>query len=584
MILHISTIIEQIIRRMCNYQIETSLIHDRSDSCMLPKIWNEWINKTFMDEQAQQHLATDEDGMCVFHSKHEEFKRINQSDTQLLSLIEFCNETAHIKIIDLRGVIIYTDKPVFSLQDLNLTKDLNLCNAVAFSPITISNCNFDSGVFLDNVQFISELIIQDSTFSGRFTAHDMTQFLGHVRMKEVVFADSFDIKDSYFKQQINLSGVRFENQAIFDGVQFAGENMYSHFNIIAHDYLSFDGSSFQGPVEFEKCEIAGEANFRHTYFEDRFHFTAPIVTGKVNFLGEDEEHPIFENPVEMVLYESSFRDAGQIVFENANLTALDGDTKAQLSELRQHNRVVLGRGTQVYKFIFYESYPYTAFNKLFLEDLLSKIRQYSDHNDINSFEFSMRKVDEDLIVTFFTDGYISELDFKSTQFRSVRDMIQSQVSDYTSQYLSLNMYSLVKQGVQAAFDEQLDKGILTQNIHVDTLILTAEHVNAIEARTMIISELSNSSIKVNLLNLKNDPKFDLSEEYFRLLKEQLSEGFDRNEELVSELSEKIREINNLSDPGTKYDQLVDFLGASGIAMARSVGGATIFHILKLLIN
>ena len=60
---------------MCNYQIETSLIHDRSDSCMLPKIWNEWINKTFMDEQAQQHLATDEDGMCVFHSKHEEFKR-----------------------------------------------------------------------------------------------------------------------------------------------------------------------------------------------------------------------------------------------------------------------------------------------------------------------------------------------------------------------------------------------------------------------------------------------------------------------------------------------------------------------------
>ena len=119
---------------------------------------------------------------------------------------------------------------------------------------------------------------------------------------------------------------------------------------------------------------------------------------------------------------------------------------------------------------------------------------------------------------------------------------------------------------------------------MDTLILTAEHVNAIEARTMIISELSNSSIKVNLLNLKNDPKFDLSEEYFRLLKEQLSEGFDRNEELVSELSEKIREINNLSDPGTKYDQLVDFLGASGIAMARSVGGATIFHILKLLIN
>ena len=261
---------------MCKHEYQIPNFKADSNICYLPKIFAE---HNILGTEIPFKLPHDDMDMCLFHSNQRAFKEKFDLPKVLDRFIDYCNEHK-FELIDLRGIILDIADPI-SLEGKTILREINLCKAKITAPFSIVNCHLHGDVFLDQAIFTNILSIEDSTFSGNFTATGGTVFNKNVHLSNVQFADLFDISHSNFMSQVNFHPVTFNGRTIFDNVAFRGQRSFIYFKLTSRDTIEFNQTIFDGQVQFENCVFDGDVIFQDTKFNDPLYFANPDIGGTV---------------------------------------------------------------------------------------------------------------------------------------------------------------------------------------------------------------------------------------------------------------------------------------------------------------
>ncbi len=378
----------------------------------------------------------DDEGYCIFHSHHREWKIENHIEDYFYQFFDVMSKDKEQKEIDFRGALLYHNEGIV-ISESTTYKTLNLCSTHFETNLSFENSHFGGDVYLDAAKVEGIFTIEQCNFSDNFTAIQDVEFHSTVYLKGVTFSDLFDVQQAQFKGQVNITDVSFNGYTVFDRAIFKSEQTgFSYFKCFFNDYTSFKGTEFHGPVQFENCIFNGETQFVKTLFKSEFYFALPEIKTNVFFKGASEDQPIFENEIEMQLSLDSFEGAAQLVFEHANLVFLDRVTKNKLAELKANRKIVLGKGTMVFRFSFQETFLYGELDEILILDLLTTIKHYFTKKLARHFEFVLSQKGEDLVVTFFSDDYMRADDFKRDNMLIIRELSSGlDVKDSTDKYL-----------------------------------------------------------------------------------------------------------------------------------------------------
>ena len=572
---------------MCNYQYQIPYFKNKSNQCTIPQFFEQY---KIVSSENEYTLLHDENGLCLFHSHDTVFKLNNDFEETLKGYIDFCN-SQKMEMIDLRGIVICA-KEEFQLRNITLLRELNLSKSRIVSPFSVIDCHFHGDLFFDQVICTNLFSIEQTSFSGTFTAMGGTVFNKNVNFSDVTFNGLFDIRDANFMNQVNFNPVTFNGHTVFDNASFRGQNSFIIFSINVNDITSFNQTVFDGPIQMENCKFNADVSFLGTQFNDPFYFANPKINASVSFKESSEAQKIFTSGIEMEIHENCFEDTGQIIFENANLIYLDGKTKTQLKYLEKNRRIVLGNGTEVFKFIFKEKYPYGALDEVLISDLLQKIKQYFDSKLNQQFEFVMLREEDDIVVTFYTDDYARQEDFQADKFESTKSLLLldqdgGENKDMISQYLGNTFKPIFIETLQLFLEKHIHPNALFQNIKIETLelFLKDSSIQKIETPRLHVGLLEQSQIYVKFLQLENEPTFQLNTTQFESLKIQLLQArFDDDDiNFIKQEIKKIKGQTRADDPETISEQLKEFLKEKGIAVGDNIIASTIFQILSKLI-
>jgi len=274
---------------MCKHQYQIPHFKAKSNTCYLPKIFSE---HNILGTEVLFELPHDEENLCLFHSSKKEFKNKYNLLNVLEKLIDYGNANK-FELIDLRGIILDTPDS-FTLDGKTILRELNLCKAKITAPVSIINCHFHEGVFFDQAIFTNTLTIEDTTFSGNFTATGGTVFNKNVHLSNIQFADLFDISDANFMSQVNFNPVSFNGRTIFDKASFRGQRSFIYLKLTTKDTIEFNETVFDGQVQFENCVFDGDVLFQGTKFNDPLYFANPDIGGTVYFVGLSDGQKILQ--------------------------------------------------------------------------------------------------------------------------------------------------------------------------------------------------------------------------------------------------------------------------------------------------
>jgi len=568
---------------MCEYKYLTKNIKNESEICDLEKRFN-WDSILKVEGYKFQK---DVDGFCLFHSSNQDFKSKNEFETCLAEYIKYCNNNKGVEFIDLRGLVLSSDTE-FILKDLTLTKEINLCNMRSLCQFTIIDCHFHGDLHMDQSIFTNIFNLENTVFSGNFFSIGGSVFNKNVNLSNVTFHDYFDISGANFMSQVNINPVKFYGRTIFDNAAFRGINSFCFFSFENKGIVEFNETVFDGEIQFENCEFNEDVTFCNTKFNMPLYFASPQINASVTFTGLDESSKIFSSSVEMTISENNFSNTGQLIFEYANLIHLDGKTKSKLAYLKSQRRIVLGEGTIVFRFSFAEHYPYTELNEFLLTDLISKIKQYFDYELNKHFEFVMHKEDEQIVITFYTDEYTNSEDFRNDKFKTVNTLLSTPPIDGNkiSEYIRKGITEVVNNSLNEILLKELSPEVITKNLSVENLAiyLSNSTINEIKAKQLQIPEVANTNIYVGILQLENDPVFNLNNHQFEELKNKLVNDPFTNQELdfIKNHLSDIKQ-NTQATPVSFKRELTEFLLEKGINVSDNLIANALFLILSKLV-
>jgi len=566
---------------MCNHKYIINSFQAPKD-CYLSELYEE-----YPDELGSIALPHDKEGLCLFHSASIDWKLKNEFEKRMFELLSFMISNTGIKTIDFRGFhFVASDQDTGIVwKDLTVSKTINLCAATFDCRFSLQSSHFAGDFYMDATKMVGIFSIEHCEFTSNFTAIQNATFDSNIHMSDVNFTDLFDVQDARFYGQVNLSTVVFQGYTVWDRATFdTKRGGFCYFHIINRDYTSFKDTVFLDAVQFEQCIFGGDTHFTGTKFKQALHFTQPKIEANVIFKGNSKDEMIFENEVAMEIGSHQFEGTAQLIFENANLVQLDTATKQKLGLLKAQRKVVLGEGTIVYRVSFQEIYDYNELNEIFIQDLLTTIRQYFKRKLSRYFEFIFSKEEDNLVVTFYTDDYIDIDDFKKDKndvIETLSKRILSNSEKILDRYLDEKFSSQVSILLNTIMAEKIPSAIASQLIGQENLkiYLQAKHVSQIHTKTLEVGTIRNSQFYVDRLNnLDNDPTFNLSSEQFKQLKEQLSlvkdnDRWNNLEKLLTEVHQKT----------TKEERLVEFLGECGVSIANNLSAGVLMVFLNYLL-
>ena len=569
---------------MCKYEYKTPFAEADYKMCTL---YDHFYKNNIVEPS--YWLPTDKDGYCLLHSKDGAFKLAEGFQLALNSYMDHCQSNSEYKFVDLRGVVL-SGMHDFILKDKTYTKQINLSDAEFVAPFKIETSHLHGDIFLDQCIFHNTSEISDSSFSGSFTAIGGAAFNKNVSFNDVKFEGLFDISDANFMSQVNFIDVTFNAFARFDKAGFNSKDSFyqfiAHFNADTH----FNGTRFEGQVQFEDCSFNGEVQFVGTKFNDHTYIPKPTIKGTLLFKGSDEAHRIFNTSLEMAISEDSFVDSGQIIFEHANLIYLDSKTKSQLAALKANRRVSLIGNTETFRFSFDESYPYGELDEIFISQLLHKIKQYFDKKLAKHFEFIMSQVGEHLVVTFYTDDYANVEDFKFAEQNAIDNMYQADTSysnDAALKYLSIALQDQLRRGIQLRHADLISKEAFNINLSIEKQVLnffSGSKVEALSANNIFIDNVNEANISTKIIELENDPVFKLEDFQFEQLKNVIVGANLSNEDIIFIKSEldAIKTYTTDKIPSFRKE-LREFLMQKGINVADGLISRAFFEVMVRLL-
>lgn len=562
---------------MCKHKYVIGLFQ-APDTCFLNQVYEE-----YKKELGKLKLPIDDEGNCLFHSKNEAWKLQNKFELHLERLFSLMLEDRAFKSVDFRGFHFVTkeDKGI-KWKNLTTFKSVNLCGASFDTSFAIEDCHFGGELYLDKANILGVWSVENTVFSTNFTAIQGAEFQSNVYMKEVVFHDLFDVQDARFIGQINLNAVAFKGYAQWDRTIFKSDkNSFSYFQFSIEGNATFRETQFHDIVQFENCIFEGDTQFTHTQFKKGVFLTNPTFKANVRFQGISEEDRMFEDELEIVMNTSSFQDAAQLIFENANLIFLDRHTKNKLTDFKAKRLVVLGEGTIVFKVIFEERYDYNELSELFISDLLQTIRQYFKKRLSKHFEIVMSREESDLIITFHTDDYVKQEDFKQDKNKIVKELVQNMnksINDVFLDYLHNKFHTQVQSTIEHTFNKTIAPQVIQGLLGKENLKLVLENpsIASIYTETLQIDEVKNSQFYIDkLMGMNNDPVFQLADAQFNDLVKQLSAVKD---------DEKWEELKTLVTAIQKdlaiQNELLPFLGECGVSIGNNLSAGAIFIFLQ----
>lgn len=568
---------------MCKYEYKTPFAAAEYKICVLQE---QFFNIDILDLKTEYCLPLDSEGYCLFHSKDGIFKATNGFAVALERYLDYCQVNKEYKFVDLRGVVL-SGMHDFVLKDKTYTKQINFSDAEFVAPFRIETSHLHGDLFLDQCIFHNICEISDSSFSGSFTAIGGAAFNKNVSFKEVKFEGLFDVADANFMSQVNFIDVGFNDFTRFDNTGFNAKDTFSfivHFNADTH----FNGTRFEGQVQFEDCSFNGEVQFVGTKFNDHTYVPRPTIKGTLLFKGSDEAHRIFNTSIEMAISEDSFVDAGQIIFEHANLIHLDSKTKSQLRQLQLSKQIVLSGSTEVFRFYFKERYLYSQLDEVFINQLLNTIKQYFDQKLSKHFEFVMSQEGDDLVVTFYTDDYVRQEDFKVAQEEAVNDMVKAvdnPASDGLTKYLGLTINDHFNRGEQLQKENLIQgeaKYVLMRPEQLVVNLFSGSSIGLLKADTININKLQQATIQAQIIKLENDAELNLSDSMFEELKEKISTLSISEFSLIKEDLAAIK--NNTADKVPSFRKEVqEFLMQKGINVGDGLISRAVYELLMRIL-
>ncbi len=562
---------------MCRHQYTTP-VYGGSSHCVLAKYYAESEGKSHEDQ-----LPVDDAGYCLFHSSDLNWKAEFDFPAMLLQLLQLL-EAGDDNYYDLRGLISVTaPEKELVLSDMILRKSLNLSGAVFHQPLKIINCHFKQSLFLDEIVCHEAFVLEHCQVDESFTAIGASIFHQNFYCIDVRFGQLFDLKEAIFKGQISCSDVSFNGYTVWDNAQYLPQHYaVAYFRASFSGYTTFNDTVWAGPVHFDEIAFNGDTNFIGADFRKEFYLVSPRINANVRFSGYSETARIFDHEVNMTLTESSFIDAGQLLFEHANLLSLNREAKHQLPQLKANRQIVLGEGCIVYQVAFRRSYPFAALNAVFLEDLTQTIRQYFIRKIGRHYEVVFAEQDDQLVVTFYTDDYVSEADFRKEEVAVIRNLRARSGRDTTplENVLQEKFAWQLRQAIDNTVKGYLQPEVL-QDIFSKTeisLLLSGSSIERITANNLVIQEVRESTIYVDRLQqLPNDPIFSLNEPQFNHLKAELLKlqagQWEDLENLLSDIKNEV----------VSKDRLAPFLAETGIGIANNLSAGVLFLVLERLL-
>jgi len=565
---------------MCK-QIFTVKFHKVANQCQLEEYYD--LNRNLFDGI---RLPMDDQGYCLFHSKNWEWKKKKKLEYQVNQLLEVMLNDRDMKSIDFRDFqLIPAEGETIVWSELTTFKPLNLSGAGFKCGLSFKNCQFSGEVYMDVVNMEGVFSIEGCRFTTSFTAIQNAQFHDNIYFQDVYFNDLFDLNSSKFYGQIHLSDVVFNGYTVWDNVVNQTKNYaFAYFSITCQGYTSFKEAVFHVPVQFENCIFEEGTNFIGTQFKQPLYITNPSVKANVVFKGLSADELIFENEVEMQIRGSDFEDAGQLIFENANLINLDKHTKNKLATLKANRQVVLGEGTIVFRISFKEKYLYSDLNELFIHDLLTTIRQYFKRKLNKHFEFVFSQEGKHLVVTFFTDDYANPEDFKRDEEAVIDELIttiQPDIEDKVEQYFKNKFQQQFFSFLETAVNKDIPMTVLDKLLGEDKvdIILKANKIDTIKTQRLEIGTVQNSQFYIaRLEGMKNDPIFQMTPTQFDALKLELSTLNDE-----AKWTELKNILENIQQDLISKDELLPFLADCGISVANNLSAGVLFVFLNYLL-
>ena len=316
--------------------------------------FHELLNIEPNDSKLHADLPFDNMGICLFHSKDNDFKNSHPYHSILEKLIQ---------------IVIKNDKALKFIEvDFgNLGLDLKDITFTHF--LTFKHCKFPKGLSFENVSFNESILeIYDCKIDKKLEVINCeidTINLFSSKVKEVVvigtnfgggsalfhnntFFEDFKISNSYFDNALSFRGSQF----LTDAEGYYGEiKNFSFKDSTCQGAVEFTDVQFNGSVYLEELKLKFGAKFIDTHFSyNRPLFIENIKIGKkgiLQFRAFNEKARLFNSEVQIKINEVDIE--GKIQFENVNFNNIAQHDKLILLELNKKGKVDIGKGCIKYR-------------------------------------------------------------------------------------------------------------------------------------------------------------------------------------------------------------------------------------------
>ena len=199
-------------------------------------------------------------------------------------------------------------------------------------------------------------------------------------------------------------------------------------------------------------------------------------------------------------------------------------------------------------------------------------------------------IDLAFVITFFTDDYVRQEDFKAEQFRSARKLLdinrEGIIQDKVEAYLKDHFTRLVNGGLEELIEASIHAQTLDGTVSIENVALHLHNSPIAELRTnqLTAASIDKTTIYVGILKTENDPSFKLSDAQFNDLKKQLLDAqfTDNDLQFIKQELTQIKNQTTPISPESFSKQFQEFMLEKGVAVGDNLIASTLFLLLSKL--
>ena len=353
---------------MCNYVYKHGT--DKSQ-CIYPDFYKEHLTLFPLTKV----LPIDNNGFCIFHSADEQWKKENGFKEKFEELFNvFINisntDNKFHRTFNFSGFYFF-EPLIINDFSLNFHFDFRFCefqnsfvitNSQIIGWLDIRNANFFDTFKIKDVNFKNSFYGTNANFFNDVTFYNC-QFESYTYLDDCVFRKSnksggkgFTIQSDNDKEDKLAEFKRSLDYLCFEKSRF--EIKVNFRDMIFKDDVAFDNSTFLDEFYIQDCEVNGTISFNESSFL-LSHIINPVFgtvdfrkiklnkSGKFEFRGKEPLEDMVKGEMYMTF---STEPEGIVSFENFNLNKILPKHKINLLDLRQSDKVIIGKGCGIYRF------------------------------------------------------------------------------------------------------------------------------------------------------------------------------------------------------------------------------------------